>query len=338
MGASSDMSASFDEKVEALRRLREKRLAKAAKEKLAEESKAPLSTGRQPGDDSAKEDEGTSQAGAGAGLQESRVDPAGPGGVAEADALFCAGHCHERGLHGCSIDLKAAAEMYTLAAEQGHAVAQWRLGELCESGHEGQLPRDGKQAAHWYGLAAEAGNAQAQNALALLLEDGRDGVLQDDVAARRWHLAAAEQGNALSQYCLACLLVEGRGGSKDAEAAEQWLERSAAHGFRPACQTLEAARPKQAWTQAPAGDLEGCTDSSDLLGLAQRIAQQLGDLDDDEAGVLLDELMAEVPSLLDARCGLGDACDVSSDEDDAEFGKKDELTFEDSSGSCQEDA
>ena len=29
----------------------------------------------------------------------------------EADALFCAGHCHERGIHGFKVDLAAAQTM-----------------------------------------------------------------------------------------------------------------------------------------------------------------------------------------------------------------------------------
>eukprot|EP00931_Biecheleriopsis_adriatica_P045353 TRINITY_DN25988_c0_g1_i1.p1 TRINITY_DN25988_c0_g1~~TRINITY_DN25988_c0_g1_i1.p1 ORF type:complete len:332 (-),score=103.64 TRINITY_DN25988_c0_g1_i1:25-1020(-) len=314
-----EMSASFDEKVEALRRLREKRLAKQAEEKAkqCEVAKESPPLDRQQ-EDTAQKIGKIEESTKSSSSLEGKADPAGPGGVAEADALFCAGHCHERGLHGCSVDLKAAAEMYRLAAEQGHAVAQWRLGELCESGQGGQLSCDGKEAAHWYGLAAEAGNAQAQSALALLLEDGKDGVLQDDAKARHWHLAAAEQGNALSQYCLACLMAEGRGGSRDTGAAEQWLRRSAAQGFRPASQALEDAGP--ALPEEAPRRMEGYADSGDLLGLAQRIAQQLGDLDDDEAGVLLDELMAEVPSLLDARAGLGDAGDASDDEDEAELG------------------
>ena len=82
----------------------------------------------------------------------------------DADAFFCTGHCHERGLYGCEVNLEMAASMrlgwqclmlyglqeaptqqwlpecrhprvqarYRLAAEKGHTVAQWRLGELCE--------------------------------------------------------------------------------------------------------------------------------------------------------------------------------------------------------------
>ena len=76
----------------------------------------------------------------------------------DADAFFCNGHCYERGLYGCEMNLEVAARLilglrlnlrlwsnswsslrtsvwivrYRLAAEKGHTVAQWRLGELLE--------------------------------------------------------------------------------------------------------------------------------------------------------------------------------------------------------------
>ncbi|CAK0884773.1 unnamed protein product, partial [Prorocentrum cordatum] len=109
--------------------------------------------------------------------------------AAAADECFCAGHLCEHGLEGHAVDLPAAAEFYQLAAEAGHAAAQWRLGELLEYGR-GVGP-DEALAANWYRLSARAGNAQAQSALALLLEEGR-GCARDDAEAARWHLAAAE--------------------------------------------------------------------------------------------------------------------------------------------------
>ncbi|CAE8692832.1 unnamed protein product [Polarella glacialis] len=226
------------------------------------------------------------------------------GGSGEADALFCSGHCHEHGLHGCPVDLTAAAEMYQLAAEEGHTVAQWRLGELLEFGRGAETSEpDEAKAAHWYRLAAEEGYAQAQSALALLLEDGR-GVPQDEAAALRWHLAAAEQGQAVSQYCAACCLAAGRGCQVDSVAAEHKASArprpEASSGPFDPDYDAEEGRPRASsvpsvpsvLVQADLGN-----DSNDLLGLAQRIALQLGGLDEAEASELLDELLAEVPSL-----------------------------------------
>mmetsp|Transcript_16072 Transcript_16072/g.28125 ORF Transcript_16072/g.28125 Transcript_16072/m.28125 type:complete len:304 (-) Transcript_16072:143-1054(-) len=267
------MPPSFEDKVEALRRLKEKRQAK-------QEGQKQQQAGGYPQPDGSKD-----QSSQGAAVENTRSDPAGPGGVGEADALFCAGHCLERGLQGVQVNLQSASEMYRLAGEQGHVVAQWRLGELLERGLGGLVEADEKEAARWYTKAAEAGNAQAQSALALLLEDGKGAVEQDLVAAHKWHRSAAEQGHALSQYCLACMLADED--APNAEEAEKWLRRSAAQNFEPAVAALEDATHCSADKSANAG----------LLDLAHRIAEQLGGLEDEEADCVLETLLADVPSI-----------------------------------------
>jgi len=294
-------AASFQGKVEALRRLRERR---RAREKAAEREAVPLedpiaaSPVVGPG-------EGRSQpevhVEAKAGLigsqappratPQAKPDPGGPGGEGETDALFCAGHCHERGLHGCSEDFAMAAECYELAAERGHVAAQWRLGELYERGHG--VEQSDAEAVKWYRLAAEAGNTQAQAALALFLEDGR-GLDRDCEEALRWHLVAAEKGHAVSQYCAANLLVSSD--PPDTEQAGLWLRRSAEAGFQPAQRAL--ARVGLAPGQQLEAEETVETDGS-LVDLAARVAHHLGDLDDGDAEDLLDDLLTDLPLLLD---------------------------------------
>merc|ERR1712048_1199221 len=97
-----------------------------------------------------------------------------------------------------------------------------------------------------------------------------------------------------SQYCVACCLSEGRGTTKDDVEAKEWLQRSAAAGFRPACRML------QQYTGAGASqDMAGVEQTASLSGLAARIAEQLSGLEDDEAEDVLNELLTEVPWLLD---------------------------------------
>jgi len=295
--------ASFDEKVEALKRLRERRQARAAAPE--EGDLAASNTGEAAC--------GPSSDGPAAPAAPPRPDPAGPGGDGEADALFCAGHCHERGLHGCEVNEAQAAECYLIAAEKGNADAQWRLGELCEFGRG--VERDEKRAAHWYRCAAEAGQAQAQSGLALLLEDGR-GVACDEAEALRWHLAAAEQGQALSQYCAACCLAEGRGGERDSTRARHWLEQSAAAGFVPAVRALASVSGGAAQAEAtaePCGGEDEGPEEGELMGLAARVAEQLKGLPEEEAEAMLDALLGE--GLLEAgdldMAGLS-PCNVGS--------------------------
>ncbi|CAE7561368.1 chr3 [Symbiodinium sp. CCMP2456] len=279
-------------KVAALRKLRDKQLAKEQSRK-EDRSTAVTDTSEEQciPEDSAR--------------QASQPQPKQIEDSKDADAFFCNGHCYERGLYGCEMNLEVAARLYRLAAEKGHTVAQWRLGELLESGLNGQKPNDAREALHWYTLAAQSGNAEA---LALLLEDGADGVEQDPAAALTWHLAAAEKGNAVSQYCAACRLSSGG----DVEAAHHWLQLSADQGFRPAKQVLEEAElstlPGNS-TGRGHRDLADLTstasDGEDLVGLAMRIAHQLKGLqDDEEAAQLLEELLNDCPSLVDSA---GDA-------------------------------
>lgn len=216
-------------------------------------------------------------------------DPCSPGGAGEADALFCAGHCHEHGLHGCKQDLKVAYAFYLEAAEQGLAVAQWRLGELYEFGRG--VPQSDSEAVRWYRRAADAGSAPAQAGLALMLEAGR-GCNQDDEAALMWHRSAAEAGHALSQYCMFQYLSEGRGGKRDDDAASRWLHLSASAGFGPAVEELAASSTKPAVGDEVVDEFAQDPDES-LLSLASRLTQQLQNLESADAEAIVEEILLE---------------------------------------------
>lgn len=256
------MAASFDEKVEALRRLREKRLQRTGAEAAAENSKNESTAAAAPAE---------AQSGP---VSASSSTPAKPSSM-DTDALFCAGHCCERGLHGCSQNFLMAAENYRPAAEEGHSAAQWRLGELLERGLG--VAKDESEAAVWYQKAATAGNIQAQTSLALLLEEGK-GLPSNKAEALSWHLKAAQGGQAVSQYCASRILAA----DGEEEAAEDWLRRSAAQGFPPAQDLLLGSRMT-----------EEAEDVS-LLNLAGRLAERLAELGDGEAEELLDAFLAEV--------------------------------------------
>ena len=59
--------------------------------------------------------------------------------------------------------MQKAVELYTKAAEQGHAVAQFNLGKCYYDG-EG-VEQDMQKAVEWYTKAAEQGDEDAQEAL-----------------------------------------------------------------------------------------------------------------------------------------------------------------------------
>ena len=67
---------------------------------------------------------------------------------------------------GVTADARKAVELFTLAAEAGYAVAQFKLG-LCYECGDGTAP-DARAAAAWFARAAAQGQPEAQAALARL--------------------------------------------------------------------------------------------------------------------------------------------------------------------------
>lgn len=82
--------------------------------------------------------------------------------------------------------------MYKIAAEQGNADAQLILGSLYMQ-DQGGLEQDFEEAVKWYTLAANQGLAIAQYCLGLCYNEGI-GVEQDRQKAKEWFTKAAKQG------------------------------------------------------------------------------------------------------------------------------------------------
>ena len=76
-----------------------------------------------------------------------------------------------------------AAQLYRLAADQGVAGAQCRLGVMYAEGRG--VARDDAEAVRWFRLAADQGDAEAQGGLGFAYGAGR-GVQQDFVASHLW--------------------------------------------------------------------------------------------------------------------------------------------------------
>jgi len=89
-------------------------------------------------------------------------------------------------------DYVAAEREWRPLAEQGHADAQTRLGQLYAAGLG--VPQDDVEAVNWYGKAADQGNALAQIALGFNYFIGL-GVEQDYVQAYVWGDLAVAQGS-----------------------------------------------------------------------------------------------------------------------------------------------
>ena len=124
-----------------------------------------------------------------------------------------------------------AARWYRLAAEQGHAAAQSRLGDFHQVGYG--VPQDYAEAVRWHRSAAEQGDAVAQFNLGVRYSIGL-GVPQDDGETLRWYRLAAEQGYAVAQYNLGILYTIGRGVPQDDGEAVRWYRLAAEQGHADA--------------------------------------------------------------------------------------------------------
>jgi serine/threonine protein kinase/TPR repeat protein len=128
-----------------------------------------------------------------------------------ADSLQSAGH-PEAALE----EYQRGAELYRLAAEQGDAIAEDRLGRLYLTAKG--VTKDVPQALKWLERAAKQGYFLAQNMLGEMYESGDD-VPKDDVQAAKWFRLAADQGYDHAQLRLGRMYAEGRGVVKDEREA-----------------------------------------------------------------------------------------------------------------------
>ena len=81
----------------------------------------------------------------------------------------------------------------------------------------------------WYGLAAEQGNADAQSKLGFMYLN-EIGVLQDFAEAAKWLRLAAEQGNADAQINLGVIHSNGDGVLQSNVMAHMWYDIAFANG------------------------------------------------------------------------------------------------------------
>ena len=147
-----------------------------------------------------------------------------------AEAQYNLGECYYFG-RGVSKDYAEAVKWYRQAAEQGNAEAQIRLGDFYRDGQG--VSQDSAEAVKWYRQAAEQGNAEAQIRLGDCYHDGQ-GVSQDSAEAVKWYRQAAEQGRADAQYMLGECYHYGQGVSQDFAEAVKWYRQAAEQGYGPA--------------------------------------------------------------------------------------------------------
>lgn len=134
-------------------------------------------------------------------------------------------------------DAREAARWYHLAAEQGHARAQFFLGLKYAQG-DGVL-KDPEEAELWLRQGAEQGNMQFQRNLGWIYANG-DGVMRDTAEAVKWYLLAAQQGHPDAQKTLGQMYADGDGVLENFVKAHMWFNIASAIGHPSAAEKREA--------------------------------------------------------------------------------------------------
>ena len=151
-----------------------------------------------------------------------------------AKAQFNLATCYISG-EGVEQNFYEAAKWYKLAAEQGIAGSQCMIGLMYLRGKE--VPLNYNEAAKWLRLAAEQGIPEAQIQLGRMYSQGM-GVEQNFYEAAKWAKLAAEQGFALAQTMLGMFYENGIGVEKNYNEAIRWLRLAAEQGESSAIMEL----------------------------------------------------------------------------------------------------
>lgn len=139
-------------------------------------------------------------------------------------------------------DESYAAELFTQAAELGHAEAGFRMGEAYEHGKL-NCPRDPALSVHFYTGAAERGHAGAMMGLCAWYMVGAEPVLEkDEEEAYEWARRAADLGLVKAQYAVGYFTEMGIGCRRDILEANVWYVKAADSGDERAKQRLAAIR------------------------------------------------------------------------------------------------
>ncbi|KAI1107515.1 HCP-like protein [Jackrogersella minutella] len=165
-----------------------------------------------------------------------------------ADAMYNAapyhlGTLYETG-YGDDIfkDESYAAELFTQAAELGHAEASFRMGDAYEHGRL-NCPRDPALSVHFYTGAAERDHAAAMMGLCAWYMVGADPILEkDEEEAYEWARRSAELGFVKAQYAVGYFTEMGIGCRRDILEANVWYVKAADAGDERAKQRLAAIR------------------------------------------------------------------------------------------------
>jgi TPR repeat protein len=128
-------------------------------------------------------------------------------------------------------DLAAAFKWFRLAADQGYAPAEARVGDMYMMTDSG-IKQDYSEARKWLEKSALHGYARAQWQLGDIYHFGR-GVPKDFKTSMKWFRMAADQGDSGAQGMIGFMYQSGEGVPKNSPEAYFWLSLSERLGALP---------------------------------------------------------------------------------------------------------
>jgi TPR repeat protein/AcrR family transcriptional regulator len=134
-----------------------------------------------------------------------------------------------------------AARWLTVAAQQGEAVAAFKLATMYRSGHG--VTADAVQSFRWFETAARKGNCKAMQDLAVAYAEGW-GTDKNPSEAARWFTRAAGLGLMDAQFNLGVLYEEGQGVPQSLLDAYKWYLVAAGAGDHEAEARVGAIKPQ----------------------------------------------------------------------------------------------
>ncbi len=125
-----------------------------------------------------------------------------------------------------SKDYKTAYAIFKPLARQGHAGAQYNLGNMYD--YEQGVPKNYAEAFKWYSKAAKQGHAYAQKRLDFIYKY-RDGPFPKNYdKTTEWYRQAATQEDVYAQWNLGEIYQYGQGVPKNYAEAFKWYSKAAA--------------------------------------------------------------------------------------------------------------
>lgn len=156
-------------------------------------------------------------------------------------AQFQLGEKYISGVDGSFWIFGEAVKWLTKSAEQGFIPAQVSLGLRYWEGdfRTNTMRRDYAKAVHWLRLAADRGNATAKTYLGYAYKDGTGGLPKDAEAAVRLWREAAEKNDARAEQALGWAYENGVGVPRNLAEARRWYRQAAGRGSEAARRALE---------------------------------------------------------------------------------------------------